>query len=290
MMGGSADLAPSNNTYMKDFPEFQKGSYDGRNIRFGVREHAMAAALNGMALCGLIPYGGTFLVFADYMRPSIRLAALMGLGAIYVFTHDSIGVGEDGPTHQPVEHLASLRIIPNLTVIRPADAAEAAEAWRLAVENRKGPTALILTRQGLPILDRKKYPKAAEIKRGAYVLTDDGGTPDVVLIGSGSEVPLLLDTAERLRKDKVKVRVVNMASFELFDAQGKAYREKVLPPGIFKIAVEAASPTGWDKYVGDKGTIIGMERFGASAPGSVLFEKFGFTPGAIQKAVKKLLK
>ncbi|MBN1574660.1 MAG: transketolase [Deltaproteobacteria bacterium] len=289
MMGGSADLAPSNNTYMKEFPEFQKGSYGGRNIRFGVREHAMASALNGMALCGMVPYGGTFLIFADYMRPAIRLASLMGLGVIYVFTHDSIGVGEDGPTHQPIEHLASLRIIPNLTVIRPADAVETAEAWRLAIENRGGPTALILTRQGLPILDRKRFPKAAEIRKGAYVLTDDGGTPDVVLIGSGSEVSLVLDAAEMLKKEKVKIRVVNMASFDLFDAQGRAYREKVLPPGVLKIAVEAASPIGWDRYVGDDGKIMAINRFGASAPGNILFEKFGFTPGAVLKTVKKLL-
>jgi transketolase len=293
LMGGSADLAPSNSTYMNKFTDFQKNSYDGRNIRFGIREHAMASVLNGMALCGLIPYGGTFLIFADYMRPAIRLAALMGLGAIYVLTHDSIGVGEDGPTHQPVEHLASLRIIPNLTVIRPGDATETIEAWKLAVENRNGPTALILSRQGLPILDRKKYAKAGEIKKGGYVLWDNtssGGKLDVILMGSGSEVCLVLEAAEMLAKSGTKVRVVNMASFELFDAQGKKYREKVLPSGIPKVAVEAASPFGWDKYVGENGTIIAMDRFGASAPGDVLFEKFGFTPSAVQKAAIKLIK
>jgi transketolase len=290
LIGGSADLAPSNNTYLKKYPDFgvKKG---GRNIHFGVREHAMAAALNGMALSGmLIPYGGTFLVFADYMRPSIRLSALMKTHAIYVLTHDSIGLGEDGPTHQPVEHLASLRAMPGLMVIRPADANETVEAWKVAIKG-KGPAALILTRQGLPVIDRKKYAAADCIKRGAYVLSDSGGRPDVILISSGSEVHLCLKAAEILKEKGASARVVNMACAELFDSQPDEYRENVLPSGVDKrIAVEAGSGLGWHKYTGLGGIVLCIERFGASAPGKALFERFGFTAENIASKALGLLR
>jgi transketolase len=291
LIGGSADLAPSNNTYLKDIPEIQRKRYGGRNIRFGVREHAMGAILNGLSLVGLIPYGGTFLVFADYMRPAIRLSALMGLGVIYIFTHDSIGLGEDGPTHQPIEQLASLRAIPNLVVIRPADAAETAAAWEIAVKNRTGPTALILSRQGLAVLDRSNYPPAAYIKQGAYVLSEPKSKrkPDLILIGSGAEVHRALEAQEILEGEGVAVRVVNMASFELFDAQTESYRREVLPDGVKKMSIEAASPFGWERYVGTDGVTLGIDRFGASAPGDVLFEKFGFSPRDIARRAKELI-
>ncbi|GAB4390059.1 MAG: transketolase [Thermodesulfovibrionales bacterium] len=291
IVGGSADLAPSNNTFLKKYPAFAQGKA-GRNIHFGVREHAMGAVLNGMALSGmLIPYGGTFLVFSDYMRPAERLAALMGLGVIYVFTHDSIGVGEDGPTHQPVEHLFSLRAIPNLTVIRPADANETAEAWKVAVAHRSGPVALILSRQKLPVLDRGAYPPASGLRRGAYVLSDPEGRPDLIIIASGSEVHPSLKAAEALAGKGVKARVVNMASMELFERQPARYRDEVLPPDVeARLAVEAGATLGWHKYVGLKGSVLGLDRFGASAPGGVLFEKFGFTPQNIVKRATALLR
>ena len=291
LIGGSADLAPSNNTYLKKYPDLGviKG---GRNIHFGVREHAMGAALNGMALSRmLIPYGGTFLVFSDYLRPSIRLAALMKTHVVYVFTHDSIGLGEDGPTHQPIEHLASLRAMPNLAVIRPADANETAEAWKVAKNDARRPYALILTRQNLPVLDRKKYPSADGLAKGGYVLSDSKGTPDIILISSGSEVHQTLAAAEILRGSGVKARVVNMACFEFFEEQSEAYRKKVLPPVVeTRLAVEAGAALGWYKYVGLKGDVIGIDRFGASAPAKVLFEKFGFTVDSIVARAKKLLK
>ena len=287
LVGGSADLAPSNNTYLKNYTDFQKGNLGGRNIRFGVREHAMAALLNGMALAGLVPYGGTFLMFADYMRPAVRLAALMGLRVVYVFTHDSIGLGEDGPTHQPVEHLAALRVIPNLTVIRPADSTETAAAWQIALERTSGPTALILSRQGLPQLDRGKYPKAHEIEKGGYTLLDPEGKPDLIIIATGAEVHLALSVFEVLAEKKVNARVVNMACFELFDEQPEAYRTQVLPRDVKKIAVEAASPFGWEKYVGLDGDIVGVETFGASAPADVLFEQYGFS---VEKIIERALK
>ena len=290
LIGGSADLAPSNNTYLKKYSDFQKGALDGRNIRFGVREHAMASMLGGMALVGLIPYGGTFLMFADYMRPAIRLAALMGLRAVYVFTHDSIGLGEDGPTHQPVEHLAALRAIPNLAVVRPADAAETSVAWKIALERTSGPTALILSRQGLPLIDRKTHPGAGEVEKGGYVLKDTKGEPDLVIIATGSEVPLALAVADALAGKKVAARVVNMTCTEIFDEQPAKYREKVLPRGVKKIAVEAASPFGWGKYVGTDGDIVGVETFGASAPADVLFEKYGFSVEKIVTRALKLIK
>jgi transketolase len=291
LIGGSADLAPSNNTYLKKYPDMgvAKG---GRNIHFGVREHAMGAALNGMALSRmLIPYGGTFFVFADYMKPAIRLSALMKLHVIYVLTHDSIGLGEDGPTHQPVEHLTSLRAMPNLSVIRPADANETAVAWKKAIGDADGPYALILSRQNLPVLDRNKYSPAEGVLKGGYILSDSKGTPDIILLASGSEVHLALDAAESLRKEGVKTRVVNMACFELFESQPEAYKRKVLPPSVeARLAVEAGATLGWYKYTGLKGAVIGIDRFGASAPAKVLFEKFGLTVENIVGRAKRLLK
>ena len=288
LMGGSADLAPSNKTFINDVPEFQKNAYEGRNIRFGVREHAMAAVMSGMALHGGVkPYGGTFLVFADYMRPSIRLAALMGLPVIYVFTHDSIAVGEDGPTHQPVEHLASLRAIPGLTVIRPADATETADAWRVAVTSTTRPVALALTRQKLAVLDRKALPAAQSLTKGAYVLADPDGQPDIILMASGSEVHLVMAARQQLADKGIKARVVSMPSWELFEAMPASYREEVLPAGIAaRLAVEMGIPMGWERYVGDAGDIIGMNGFGASAPGPVVQEKFGFT---VENVVRRAL-
>lgn len=280
LMGGSADLTPSNNTRPSSFTDFQKDNPQGRYLRFGVREHGMGAILNGMALYGgIIPYGGTFLVFSDYMRPAIRLAALSHLGVIYVFTHDSIGLGEDGPTHQPVEHLAALRAIPNLAVIRPADANETVYAWKAALERRHAPTALIFSRQNLPILDRSRYASAEGLLRGAYILADLGeGKPQLILMASGSEVALIVEAGERLAAQGYAVRLVSFPSWELFEEQEEAYRQHVLPAEIkARLAVEAGVRQGWERYVGEKGRILALERFGASAPGKVLFEKFGFT-------------
>ena len=283
LMGGSADLAPSNNTLIKSSFDFQKGSYDGRNIRFGVREHAMGAILSGLALHGGIrPYGGTFLVFADYCRPAIRLAALMKLPVTYVFTHDSVAVGEDGPTHQPVEHIAALRAIPGLIVIRPADATETAAAWRVAIKTDNAPVALILSRQSLPVLNRKQYPSAVALAKGGYILADADGTPDVILIGSGSEVQLCLEARERLAKKGVAARVVSMPSWELFERASQNYRDKVLPPKVTaRVAVEAGISMGWERYVGSQGAVIGINRFGASAPGGTIMQKFGMTASAV---------
>ncbi len=287
LLGGSADLAPSNNTYVAGVPEFQAGTYAGRNFHFGVREHATGAIANGMALHGgLRPYVGTFLVFSDYMRPAIRLAALMQVPVVFVFTHDSIGLGEDGPTHQPVEHLAALRAIPGLTVLRPADAAETVEAWQFALRHA-GPTCLILTRQNLPILDRSAA-RDAGLRRGGYVLAEaDAEKPDLILLASGSEVALALEARALLAEKEVAARVVSMPSWELFEVQPEAYREAVLPSEIgLRVAVEAGVPQGWHRYVGPQGAVVGMTRFGASAPGKTLFEKFGFT--AANVAVKAL--
>jgi transketolase len=291
LVGGSADLAPSNNTLLKKYKDFGTAK-GGRNIHFGVREHAMGAALNGMALSGmLLPYGGTFLVFSDYMKTAIRLAALMEMHVIYVFTHDSIGLGEDGPTHQPIGQLTALRSMPHLAVIRPADANETAEAWKAALSNPGRPHALIFSRQKLPVLDRKKYSSAAGLSKGGYVLSDSKGTPDIILIGSGAEVHLTLEAAEVLREEGLKVRVVNMVCFEYFDEQPEAYRRKVLPPSVeARLAVEAGATLGWYKYVGLKGGVVGIDRFGASAPAKVLFEKFGFTVDNIVSKARKLLK
>jgi len=281
LMGGSADLAPSNKTYLKGAGDFQAGSYHGRNLRFGVREHAMGAILNGLALHkGPIPYGGTFLVFSDYMRPAIRLASLMELPVVYVFTHDSIFLGEDGPTHQPIEHLAALRAIPHLVVIRPADANETVIAWKVALQRREGPTALILSRQNLPILPQTQQHCAEGLPRGAYVLSDPP-TPslDMILIATGSEVHLALGAQKALLEKGIAARVVSMPSWELFDAQPQEYRDAVLPPAVRRrLAIEAGTSQGWCKYIGEAGRTLTIDgRFGASAPAEVLAEKFGFT-------------
>lgn len=278
LVGGSADLGPSNKTVMPGYDFISKGEFSGRNIHFGVREHGMASIMNGMALHGgIIPYGGTFLVFVDYMRPAVRLAALMELNVTYVLTHDSLGVGEDGPTHQPVEQVASLRAIPGLTVIRPADAAETVEAWKVALETR-GPVALILSRQKLPVLDRKLLAPAAGLARGAYILAGAEETADVILIASGSEVALSLDARDRLAPSGVKARVVSMPSWELFYEQEPTYRESVLPPGSPpRLAVEAGVTQGWHRYVGESGDVIGIDHFGMSAPGGQALAEAGFT-------------
>jgi len=291
LIGGSADLAPSNNTIIKSSHDFQKNMFDGRNIRFGVREHAMGGIMSGMALHkGLRPYGGTFFVFADYMRPSIRLAALMKLPVIYIFTHDSIAVGEDGPTHQPVEHLASLRAIPGLTVIRPADATETLEAWRLVAETADGPVALILSRQKLPVIDRTIYSSADKLVNGAYILSDSNGKPDIILIATGSEVHIALKAGKILEEKGISVRVVSMPSWELFEKTSQEYKDKVLLPDVnVRIAVEAGISMGWERYAGSSGAVIGINEFGASAPGNIVMEKFGFTSeNIVQKATELL--
>jgi len=290
-MGGSADLAPSNKTKIDGESSFQADSPDQRNIHFGVREFGMTAVLNGMALHGgFIPYGGTFLIFSDYMRPAIRLAALMKQHVIYVLTHDSIGLGEDGPTHQPIEHLASLRAMPNLTVLRPADANETAEAWKYAVKSNKGPTLLALTRQGLPTLDRSVFAPADLLHRGAYVLKDVDGTPDALILASGSEVKLALEAAETLAADGINARVISMPSWELFDAQSNEYKDQVLPGSITaRVAIEAGATQGWHKYVGMNGKVIGLDHFGASAPSNDLFTNFGITSESVVQAVRSLV-
>jgi len=280
LIGGSADLAPSNNTWLADYPDFQSTTPQGRNFHFGVREHGMGAIVNGMALHGgVIPYGATFLVFSDYMRGAIRLSALSHISSIWVFTHDSIGVGEDGPTHQPVEHVAALRAIPGLTVLRPCDANETVEAWKWAVSHRSGPIALILTRQALPTLDRDIYAPASELARGAYVLADIGDKqPELILMASGSEVGLIVEAGLRLAAEGVNVRLVSFPSWELFAAQDEEYRQAVLPPNVrARLAVEAGVAQGWERWVGDGGAVISIEHFGASAPAKVLLEKFGFS-------------
>jgi transketolase len=295
LIGGSADLAPSTKTLLQEEKSFQAGSYDGRNFHFGVREHGMGSMLNGMALHGgVIPYGATFLIFSDYMRPPIRLAALMQLKVIYIFTHDSIGLGEDGPTHQPVEQLAALRALPGLTLIRPCDANETAEAWRLAIESDKGPVALSLTRQEVPTLDRKNLGAARGLRRGAYVLCDldvaDNSSPEVILMASGSEVFIALKAAERLQKKNISVRVVSMPSWALFEGQEEEYRDKVLPASVSaRVAVEAGTSQGWHRYVGRRGRVIALEHFGASASHKILFEKFGFTARHVEEEALILL-
>ena len=290
LMGGSADLAPSNKTYLDGVAEFQKDQYDGRNIRFGVREHAMGAIMSGMFLHnGVRPYGGTFLVFADYMRPAIRVAAIMNLPVIYVFTHDSIAVGEDGPTHQPVEHAAALRAIPNLTVIRPADAVETAAAWRKALKISNGPTALLLSRQKLPILADSNIDYGLE--KGAYVISDSKGTPDIILLATGSEVHVSLAAKDILAKEGVAVRVVSVPSWELFDQTSENYQNQVLLPEVkARLAVEAGIPMGWEKYVGSHGDVMGIEGFGASAPGGTVLKNYGFTPENVAQKAKEILK
>ncbi len=279
LMGGSADLSPSTDTILDGFDSFSPGHYDGRNFHFGIREHSMGAILNGMALTkGFIPYGATFLIFSDYMRPPMRLAAISKIKPIYVFTHDSIGLGEDGTTHQPIEQLAGLRSVPNLVVIRPADANETAQAWRVALEHTGGPVALVLTRQGLPIIDQSKFAKASGLEKGAYILSEPAADPGVILIGSGSEVSLLLKAQEKLKEKSIYARVVSMPSWELFDKQDPAYKEKIFPKNIRKrLSVEAGSTQGWLKYITEDGKSIGMNYFGESAPAEELFKEFGFT-------------
>ena len=292
LTGGSADLAPSTNTLMKGIADFQPETPSGRNLHFGIREHGMGAIVNGMSLVpGIIPYGATFLVFSDYMRGAIRVSALSKLPAIWIFTHDSIGVGEDGPTHQPVEQMMSLRLIPGMKVIRPCDANETAQAWKVALEDRSGPAALILTRQALPTLDRSALSPASGLERGAYVLADIGdGAPDLILMASGSEVSLVVEAGFKLAAEGRNVRVVSFPSWELFEAQDAAYRESVLPQRIkARIAVEAGVTTGWQKWVGDQGSVIGIDRFGASAPAKILFEQYGLTVNHILDETQRIL-
>jgi transketolase len=308
LIGGSADLSPSTNTTLQAMGDFQNPQkpegdrqgavgdvwgYEGRNIHFGVREHAMGAMLNGIAAHGgFVPFGATFLVFSDYVRPAIRLAALMKQHVIYVFTHDSIGVGEDGPTHQPVEHVAALRTIPNVMVLRPCDANETALAWRVAMEAHHQPVALILTRQNVPTLDRGHYASAEGLRRGAYVLVDaSDGKPDIILMASGSEVHLVLEAREKLSAEHVNARVVSIPSWELFDRQPQDYRDSVLLPSVkLRLAVEAGVSQGWHRYVGDQGDLIALDRFGASAPGGIVMRELGFTAENVLRKAQALLK
>jgi transketolase len=292
LLGGSADLEPSNKTWIDGSPSFQKDSPEGRNFHFGVREHAMGGIVNGMAVHGgLIPYGATFLIFSDYMRPAIRLSALSDYPAITVFTHDSIGLGEDGPTHQPIEHLASLRAIPNYVTIRPADANEVPYAWKVALERRHGPTGFALSRQNIPILDREVYAPASNLEKGAYVLRDFGdGDTEIILMASGAEVALIVGAGERLADEGVNVRLVSFPSWELFEAQEQEYKESVFPPSVSKrLAVEAGVGQGWLKYTGFEGDIISVEKFGASAPYQDIFENYGFTVDNVYQHAKTLL-
>jgi len=289
LIGGSADLAPSTNTLMQNENAFGKENFSGRNFHFGIREHGMAGILNGMALFGgVIPYGATFLVFSDYLRPSIRLAAISKIRPIYIFTHDSIGLGEDGPTHQPIEHFAALRSIPGLIVIRPADANETVYAWKTALETKDQPVAILLTRQKLPILDRDKYADTSNLSKGAYIMKDSKSKPDLVLMASGSEVSVALETAEKLELIGKNVRVVSFPSWELFEMQSDEYKNSVLPKEVKKkVSIEAGVSQGWEKYIGEDGISIAIDgKYGASAPGKILFEKYGFTA---EKIVKKIM-
>jgi transketolase len=292
LIGGAADLAPSTETNLKDYFSFTSENRAGRNFHFGIREHAMGSALVGMSLThGVIPFGATFLMFSEYMRPPIRLAAIMKINPIFVYTHDSIGLGEDGTTHQPIEQLASLRSIPNITVIRPADANESVHAWRVALEHKGGPVVLVFTRQGLPIIDQDKYAKAENVEKGAYVLSDAEGKPELILIATGSEVSLIMQAQAKLTEEGIKARVVSMPSWELFEKQDAAYKESVLPKALKKrLAVEMASPMGWHKYVTDEGDILGMTTFGESAPAEALYKEFGFTVDNVVAKAKALLK
>ncbi len=292
LMGGSADLAPSNNTWLEKSTAVEAGNYAGRNIHFGVREHGMGAILNGMALHdGFIPYGATFLIFSDYMRPTIRMSALSELQVVWVLTHDSFCLGEDGPTHQPVEQVTSLRAIPNLVVIRPSDANETREAWKVAISRRHGPTALALSRQNLVTLDRSVYKPASNLAKGAYVLADLGGDkPQVILMASGSEVEIIVQAGSLLSAEGINVRLVSFPSWELFKAQPQSYKDSVLPPSIgARVAVEAGISMGWEQWVGSKGQIIAMDRYGASAPYKTLQKEFGFTPENVIAKAKSLL-
>ena len=291
LAGGSGDLAPSNNTYLSGYADFARDAWEGRNLRFGVREHAMGGIVNGLAVHGgIIPYGGTFLAFSDWMRGAIRLGAIMGCHAIYVFTHDSIGLGEDGPTHQPIEQLMALRAIPKLTVLRPADANETAAAWKIALERRNGPTLLALTRQGVPVIGEQERVRDG-VPRGAYVLDDPpGGAPDIILIATGSEVSLAREAAGALAGQGIAARVVSMPSWELFADQPQSYRDEVLPPNVSaRLAIEAGTTLGWERYVGACGEVVGIDRFGASAPGKVMMERYGFTAEAITERAAALV-
>lgn len=289
LIGGSADLTPSNNTKPKTSQQFTSDNRLGRYINYGVREHAMGAIMNGLALSKFRPYGGTFLVFSDYMRGSVRIAALMGVPVIYVFTHDSVGLGEDGPTHQPIEHLAALRAIPNLTVIRPADANETALAWKMAIENKTGPTAMALSRQNIPVIDRARYAPVENAEKGGYIIAD-AEKPDLIIIATGSEVHLALDAYENLKKENISVRIVNMLSWEVFEEQTDEYKSTVLPQHISKrLAVEAGSSFGWSKYIGGDGDTISIDRFGLSAPLEDVMKEFGFTAENVIKKAKELL-
>ena len=290
--GGSADLAPSTKTLLKDHGNYGFEEYCGHNLHFGVREHAMGSIANGMALHGgIIPYTAIFLIFSDYMRPPIRLAALMDLRVMYIFTHDSIGLGEDGPTHQPIEQLLSLRAIPNVVVLRPADATETAEAWKVAMAHRDGPTVLVMGRQNLPVLDRGTYAAAAGVQQGGYVLWESSDVPEVILIGTGSEVHIALDAGKILEGKGIRARVVSLPSWELFDAQPAEYRDAVMPPVIrARVSIEASTPLGWERYVGIDGRAMGIPHFGASAPAGILYEKFGLTAQRMADEAEILVK
>jgi transketolase len=293
LMGGSADLYPSTKTLLtfEGAGAFEAGQYDGRNLHFGIREHAMGAIVNGMCLSKIRAYGSTFLIFSDYMKPPIRLSAIMEIPAIWIYTHDSIGLGEDGPTHQPIEQLPSLRAIPGLVLLRPADANEVVEAWKVIMQLHHEPALLVLTRQAVPTFDRTKYASAEGVARGAYVMADaEGGKPQVILMATGSEVSICIDAYERLKQEGIRARVVSMPSWDLFEHQDQSYREQVLPPEITaRVAVEQASTFGWSQYVGPKGHIIGMHTFGASAPLKELQKKFGFTPDAVIQVARDLV-
>ncbi len=292
LFGGSADLAPSTNTWMTNSPAFATDCLEGRNIHFGVREHGMGSVVNGMSYHGgVIPFCATFMVFSDYMRPPVRLSALSHLGSIWVFTHDSIGVGEDGPTHQPVEHVAALRSIPNLLVLRPGDANEVREAWKVAIEHRHRPSVLVLTRQNLPTLDRSKYAPAEGLRKGAYVLADLGqGKPQVILMATGSEVQLIVAAGQRLAESGVAVRLVSFPSWELFTDQDEAYQNSVLLPDVeLRVAVEAGVSQGWHRWVGTKGQVLGLDRYGASAPGNIVFQNLGFSVDHVEQIARGLL-
>jgi transketolase len=291
LIGGSADLAPSTDTNLNDFESFGNENHSGRNFHFGIREHAMGAILNGMAITkGIIPYGATFLIFSDYMRPPVRLAAIMKIRPIFIYTHDSIGLGEDGTTHQPVEQLIGLRSVPNVTVIRPADANETIQAWCATLKHSGGPVAIILTRQEIPIIDQDKYAKATGLAQGAYILSNCEGDPQLILMGSGSEVHLLIEAQEKLKSESIRTRVVSFPSWELFDKQDDAYKEKIFPKNIRKrLAVEAGSPIGWCKYVTDEGDVIGVNKFGESAPGDEVMKEYGFSVENVIAKAKALL-
>jgi len=292
LLGGSADLGPSNKTTLtfEGAGDFEPDNRAGKNLHFGIREHAMAATVNGMSLSKLRPYGATFFIFSDYARPAIRLSALMEIPSIFIFTHDAMGDGEDGPTHQPVEHLASLRAIPGLITLRPGDANEVVEAYRYIMQLRHEPAVLVLSRQPLPTLDRKKYSPASGVARGAYVLADAGGNPEVILIASGSEVSLVVEAHEKLVAEGIRSRVVSMPSWEIFEHQNQEYQDTVLPPHVTaRVAVEQASTFGWERYVGRSGRMIGMKTFGASAPLKELQRKFGFEPDRVVAAAKEVL-